>query len=163
MTSTRASTRIIRNTLIGGLLLTLPLTVWAAANITIVDAAGVTRAQYEGAANSSITLNINDAGGVPADGATVTLTNTVTNEKLTAVTERGVAKFPKVGVGTWTLSTEQAGLVLASASFLPVGSALGGAALAVGGIGAIIVGGNEIADAADGDGPKEATPLSPAS
>ncbi|MCO6429587.1 MAG: carboxypeptidase regulatory-like domain-containing protein [Deltaproteobacteria bacterium] len=112
-----------------------------AQSIIIQDCNGFTRgvksADPSGA--NKVEVSVSDAGGAPADGSQVTLTNSVTGESITTVAQNGVAVFENVAPGMFTVTTASDALVVGT---IGVGSMGAGIAASTG---AAIVGGGAIA------------------
>jgi hypothetical protein len=134
-----------------------------AAEVTIQDTSGFTRAVSEVQGSGSVQFDLVGSGGAAADGVPVTLTNSATGEVLTATSVNGVVVFDGVTPGVWTVATTSPGVTFTSVSVLGAVGTGGGItagalipAVAVGGAGAAAA----IAISNDSDDNNEMSPSS---
>ncbi len=140
-----------------------------AEDIVIQDSSGVPRGTSSVDGLGRVDFAVVDAGGTPAEGAVVTLTNTVTGETLTSTSTAGAVGFENVGAGTWTVASSTPGLTFTNVTILAVsaGAAAGTGIAASTVLGVIGAGGAAtaigigVSDATDGK--SSSSVLSPSS
>lgn len=141
------------------------LPVAAQAQLVITDCFGFTRAiqNVDPGSLSNVQVNVSDAFGSPLNGAEMTLTNSVTGEISTAVVQNGVASFPGVAPGTFSVTTAATGasvgsvsISAASAGIIAAGTATAVGAGVLGGAGvAAVAVGQQVNSAVQGGGNEE--------
>lgn len=146
----------------------IPAAYGAATELTIKDTSGVVRNVTQMEGTGSVTFNLTNAAGMPADGAEVTLVNELTGAKLTAVAANGTVVFDGVEAGVWIVSTSAADItftgVLVTAGAAMAGT-VGGASLgpviaAVAGGSAVVAGAGAAVAKIDDDHKHELSPSS---
>ncbi len=107
----------------------------AHAQLVVTDCYGFTRAvqNVDAGSLSNVEVSVNDALGNPLNGTEVTLTNSVTGEITTVVSQNGVATFSNIAPGTFSVSTAATG---ASVGTVSVATASVGTVAAAGAVGA---------------------------
>lgn len=102
------------------------------AGIVIQDSGGIPRGSSPVEGLGRVDFAVVDAAGQPAEGAVVTLTNTVTGETLTASSVSGMVSFDNIAAGTWTVASSSPGLTFTNVSILAVSAGAAGTTLAAG-------------------------------
>lgn len=137
-------------------------------DIVIQDTGGATRNTTSVEDFGKVEFTLTDAGGTPAEGAQITLTNTLSGETLTAMSVNGVATFENVAPGVWTVASSSSSITFTGV--VVTSSALAGTAVAGIAAAPILVGGGIAGTAATGialaasnsdDNDSDDTPLSP--
>ncbi len=118
-------------------------------DIVIQDTSGFTRNTTSVEDFGKVEFSLTDAAGTPAEGAQISLTNTLDGQVLQAVSANGLATFESVAPGVWTVASTSpsvtfTGVVITSTAL--AGTAVAGAA----GIIPIVVGGGAAAAAVTG-------------
>lgn len=134
--------------------------------LVITDSAGVERAKADVESASKIEFSLTDSSGAPADGAEITLTNSL-GEVISTQSVNGIAVFEGVGPGTWTVASITPGITftdinLGALSALTTTSLGALSATTVAG-GAVAVGATTVGIVAIADDSNDKDPLSPAS
>ncbi len=78
--------------------------------LIINDSSGVERARTAVDEAAKIEFSLTDSAGAPAQGAEITLTNTLTNEVITTTSVDGIAAFEGVAPGSWTVASITPGI-----------------------------------------------------
>jgi hypothetical protein len=135
-----------------------------AASIFITDCQGFTRAvkAVEPGVLNSVQIAVT-AAGKPASGVPITLTNTVSGAVTTVEATDGIATFPGVTSGVFSISTPESGIqigaiTIESGSISPGAAGVIGGAIVAGGIAGAGVGIAAVADDGGSDSPTP-TPL----
>ena len=118
-------------------------------DIVIQDTGGLTRNTTSVEDFGKIEFSLADAAGVPAEGAEISLTNSLTGEVLTTVSSNGLATFEAVAPGVWTVASASptvtfTGVIVTSSAL--AGTAVAGAA----GLAPLVIGGGAAAAATTG-------------
>lgn len=103
------------------------------AQLILTDCQGFTRAvqNVDPGSLNDVQVSVNDAAGNPLDGVEVQLTNSVTGEVITVLSQNGVATFQGVGTGTFSISSTAAGATVGTVSITTTAVATGLALIAV--------------------------------
>lgn len=141
---------------------------FADGEVTVQDSAGIVRGTASVEDLGQVRFQVENAQGLPADGAKITLTSAESGESFHAVSALGTVEFDGVAPGVWTVASETPGITFVDISIVPgfaaaapvVGMSVGTTAAAVTGGGAVVAGGG-IAIANSQDNNKEV--LSPSS
>lgn len=99
-----------------------------AADLTIQDTSGFSRAAAEVDGPGSVEFSVVTEGGALAEGVPVTLSNAATGQILTATASNGIVTFQGVTPGVWTVATTAPGVTFTNVAIA--------SAIAAGGVGA---------------------------
>lgn len=110
-----------------------------AAELAIQDISGVTRSLTEISEAGQIEFHVLAANGAAAEGAEITLTNTLSGEVLKMASSQGIATFSGVTPGVWTVASTTAGITFTNITVIP--TTLAAAGLAGSGTGLALAGG----------------------
>ena len=113
--------------------------------------------------SSDITFSIQDASGMPAEGATITLRNEVTGAKVEAVSAGGQVVFPDIAPGTYVVESATPDITFTQVLVTAASGAAVGAGItpALAAFGLVAGGTTAIAVTHSGDSGDNDVPLSP--
>lgn len=114
----------------------------SSAELVIQDVSGIPRSLTEVGEAGQIEFQVAAANGAAAEGAEITLTNTLTGEVLKAASSQGIVTFQGVAPGVWTVASSTAGITFTNVTVIP--AALAASGIAASGSGLAIAGGSGI-------------------
>lgn len=134
--------------------------------VVIQDSSGIERARGELDEVGKIEFSLTDASGAPAQGAEITLTNSISGEIISTQSVDGIAAFQGVAPGSWTVASVTPGITfteiqVGAVSALAAGGGLGALSATTVAGGAVAVGGATVGISAATNSSSNNDPLSP--